>query len=182
LAIKFPFHEGKAVEALALVAQVQPGLTPIYVSKIFFFAEKWHLNRYGRPIVADTYIAMPQGPVPSVIKDFIDQKWDWTSKPEDFDTAIKIVRKRGLLRLLPGRRPPNLDVLSESDIECLKEAIAFCKDKTPDELSDLTHLEKAYRLAIANAPMDYEFFIDDDNPDKADVLASARRTAAYGVL
>jgi uncharacterized phage-associated protein len=182
LAIKFPFHEGKAIEALALIASVSPGLTPLFVSKILFYAEKWHLNRYGRPVIGDTYVAMPQGPVPSVVKDYIDQKWDWVHKPEGFDEAVAIQRQAGLLRLLPGQRGPNLDALSESDVECIAEAIAFCKDKSADELSLLTHREKAYVLAQANGPMDYEFFIDDDNPQHATVVARAKRVAAYGVL
>lgn len=182
MAIKFPFHEGKAIESLALLAQECPGLTPLFVSKIMFYAEKWHLNRYGRPIVGDTYIAMPQGPVPSVIKDYIDQKWDWVHKPDGFDQAVSIQRQAGLLRLLPGARAPNLSALSETDVECLREAICFCKDKTADELSQLTHQEKAYLVADANAPMDYEFFVDEDNPQHANVVARAKRVAAYGVL
>ena len=182
MAIKFPFHEGKAIEALAFIAHLRPGLTPLFVSKILFYAEKWHLNRYGRPIIGDTYIAMPQGPVPSVVKDYIDQKWDWVHKPEAYDEAITVQRHAGLLRLLPGQRAPNLDALSESDIECLRDAFEFCRDKESDELSLLTHQEKAYLLAQANGPMDYEHFIDDDNPQHATVVARAKRVAAYGVL
>ena len=182
LAIKFPFHEGKAIEALALIAELRPGLSPLFVSKMLFFAEKWHLNRYGRPIIGDTYIAMPQGPVPSVVKDYIDQRWDWVHKPEGFDEAISVQRQAGLLRLLPGQRPPNRSALSETDVECITEAVEFCKDKTADELSLLTHQEKAYLLAEANGPMNYEFFIDDNHPQHAAVVARAKRVAAYGVL
>lgn len=182
MAIKFPFHEGKAIEALAFIAQLRPGLTPLFVSKILFYAEKWHLNRYGRPIIGDTYIAMPQGPVPSVIKNYIDQKWDWVHKPEGYDEAITVQRQEGLLRLFPGQRPANLAALSATDIECISEAVEFCRARTPDELSTLTHQEKAYHLAQANAPMDYEYFIDDDNPQHASVVARAKRVAAYGVL
>lgn len=77
MALKFPFHETKALEVLAFIAKTSPGLTPLFVSKILFFAEKWHLNRYGRPIIGDTYIAMPRGPVPSAIKNYIDHNWDF---------------------------------------------------------------------------------------------------------
>jgi hypothetical protein len=38
--LKFAFNSAKALEALAYVAHAKPGLTPLYVAKIFFFAEK----------------------------------------------------------------------------------------------------------------------------------------------
>lgn len=76
MAIRFQFDETKAVETLAYIATRWPRVTAFYASKILFFAEKLHLNRYGRPIVADTFIAMANGPVPSTIYDFIEGKLD----------------------------------------------------------------------------------------------------------
>ncbi len=182
MTLKFPFYEKKAVEALAYIAQVRSGLTPLYVSKILFYAEKRHLNQYGRPILADTYIAMPMGPVPSTVKNFIDHNWDWIPKPEEFDSAVVIDRTKGLSRLMPGKRKPDLSVLSQTDVECLDQAIAFCADMSASELSRITHAEKAWLAAGANQPMDYEMFIDDDNPHKDEILSMAREIAVHGVL
>lgn len=180
--MKFSFNQAKAVEALAFIAEEHPGFSPLFVSKVLFYAEKWHLNRYGRPIIADTYIAMPRGPVPSTVKNFIDGNWDWCDKPEGFDDAVRIVRVRGLLQLQPGTRPPDYSRLSESDIECLREAIAFCADKTADELSWSTHQERAWRGAEPNRAMDYEMFIDQDNPAREEITEIAEEHAVYGVL
>lgn len=180
--MKFAFSEKKALEALAYIAHTHEGFSPLYVAKILFYAEKWHINRYGRPIIADTYIAMPRGPVPSVIKDFIDQNWNWVEKPEGFDDAVNITVFQGMRRLMKGKRPPNLDLLSESDIECLKEAIEFCLGKSADELSNLTHLEKSYLHADPNKPMNYLFFIDEDNPNKEVITEVARENAIHGVV
>lgn len=182
MAIKFAFHESKAIEALALIAELQPGMTPLYVSKTLFFAEKWHINKYGRPILADTYIAMPRGPVPSTVKNFIDHKWDWVAKPEELDAAVLFDRSKGWARLMPGSRKANMELLSATDIECLAEAVSFCKDKKPDELSQITHQEKAWLQADTNAPMDYELFIDDDNPHRDEILSMVKEVAACGVL
>lgn len=180
--VKFAFNEEKAVEALALIAQEHPGFTPLFVSKVLFFAEKWHLNRYGRPILADTYIAMPKGPVPSTVKNYIDENWDWVDEPSSLGDAIRIDRSNRLPKLMPGKRQPNLDVFSESDIACLKEAIEFCSRKSAAELSTLTHYDKAWICAEANRPMDYADFIDDDNPHKEEILRMVEETALYGVL
>jgi hypothetical protein len=182
--MKFSFSQDKAVAALALIAREHPGFSPLFVSKVLFFAEKWHLNRYGRPIVADTYIAMPRGPVPSTIKDFIDANWDWVDKPENFDAVVEFRRERGLLRLYPagGDAQPDLSALSQTDIDCLAEAVAYCKDKTADDLSHITHLDPAWRDAELNREMDYELFIDPNNPHREEITEAARESAAYGVL
>lgn len=179
--LKFAMSSTKALEALAFVAQQEPGLTPKYVAKIFFYAEKWHLNRYGRPIVADTYIAMSQGPVPSTIKNLIDENWQYCDKPEAFDATLQIEIKSGLRRL-NAKREPDLSRLSESDRECLVEAIAFCKNKTSDDLSNLTHLEKAWINAEFNRPMDYEDFIDEDNPHREEIIEAAREASRSAVF
>lgn len=181
-ALKFAFNDGKALEALAFIAKTRPGLTPLFVSKVLFFAEKWHINRYGRPIIADTYIAMPRGPVPSTIKNFIDENWNWVDRPAGYDEAVTIKLGPYMRHLMPGLREPNITVLSETDIECLKEAIVHCQDKSADELSEMTHFEKAWRNAAPNAPMDYEDFIDDDNENRHQILEEMKEVAARGVL
>lgn len=179
--LKFAISSTKTLEALAFVAQLQPGLTPKYVAKIFFYAEKWHLNRYGRPIVADTYIAMAQGPVPSTIKNLIDENWQYCDKPEMFDSILHIEMKQGLRRL-NAKRAPDMSRLSESDRECLEEAIAFCKDKSSDDLSNLTHQEKAWMNADFNRPMDYEDFIDDNNPHREAIIEAAKEASRSAVF
>jgi hypothetical protein len=180
--LRFPFSEVRAAEALAFIAGVSPDLTPLYVAKILFYAEKWHINRYGRPIIADTYIAMPKGPVPSTIRDYIEQNWFWVDRPDDLDSAITVDTSGNLPRLRQGTRNADLSILSESDVECLQEAIAFCTSRTSDELSQLAHLEKAWRNAPTNGPMEYEDFIDDDNPHRDEIFEIASENAACGVF
>jgi len=180
--LKFAFSERKALEALAFVAREHPGLTPLYVAKVFFYAEKWHLNRYGRPIVADTYIAMPKGPVPSTIKNFLDEKWNWVDRPDEIHEAITVDRSGWLPRLNSGDPDFALTHLSESDKECLRAAIAFCADKSSQTLSDMTHFEKSWLSAGLNAPMNYLDFIDDYNEFRDEIIAMAYENAACGVI
>jgi hypothetical protein len=180
--IKFAFNTTKGLEALAFIANEHPGFTPAFVSKVLFFAEKWHINRYGRPIIADTYIATPSGPVPSTIKNFICEKWDWVERPDDFDGAIAVSLDKHMRRLMPGSRRPEASYLSETDMDCLREAVAYCKNKTRDELSYMTHFEKSWRNVEVNSPMNYEDFVDDDNANKNAILEELREIAACGVL
>lgn len=178
MAIRFQFDERKGIEALTYIAAKWAGVTIFYASKVLFFAEKKHLNEYGRPIVADTFIAMPNGPVPTTLYDFIKGNLGQSGDPDGFRAAIdtsnhpRIVAKRGF----------NGDLLSQTDIECLDAAIAYCKTKGFGHLSQLTHQERSWAEAQANAAMDYELFIDDDNPNRDEILSEAREFAAYGVL
>lgn len=182
MTLKFTFNQDKALAALGFVASIEQGLSPLYVSKVLFFAEKDHINRYGRPILGDTFIAMPRGPVPSTVKNYIDQNWDWVERPERFSDYLSIRRTRGLLTLHPGAEAPNLDLLSETDRDCISRAIEFCRTKNPQQLSDLTHFEAAWLNADANRPMDYEDFVEDENPHRDEILSTLRENAAYGVL
>lgn len=178
--LRFQFNEKKGVEALTYIASMWPGITAFFAAKVVFFAEKSHLNRYARPIVADTFIAMPNGPVPSTLYDFIKGRLDNAGDPEAITAALSIVGDRYLR--VTALRHADMDVLSHSDIECLDDAIAFCKARSFATLSNLTHQERAWLEAPANGPMDYEQMIDDDNPDRKAIHDEAREFAAYGVL
>tara|TARA_R110001599_G_scaffold73783_9_gene203999 strand:+ start:7453 stop:8001 length:549 start_codon:yes stop_codon:yes gene_type:complete len=180
--IKFTFNDEKALAALGFVASIEDGLSPLFVSKVLFFAEKMHINNYGRPIIGDTFIAMPRGPVPSTIKNYIDHKWDRVEKPDNFDLYISIDNSSGLRCLRVGGTNYNEKLLSATDRTCLGEAVEFCRGKTAKQLSDLTHFEKSWFNAPVNRPMEYEDFIDDDNPHKPEVIEMMKENAAYGIF
>ena len=71
--ISFEINAEKTLEAILYVAQKLGGKVNRYnLMKIFFEADKYHLNKYARPITGDIYIAMQYGTVPSSVKDFVD--------------------------------------------------------------------------------------------------------------
>ena len=176
--LRFQFDEKKGVEALTYIASQWDGITPFFASKVLFFAEKWHLNRYARAIVGDTFIAMPNGPVPSTLDDFIKGNLDHAGDPQAFILALNI--ERGQFAKVRARRAADMEVLSASDVECLDEAILFCRSRGFEVLSNLTHQERAWSEAPANGQMDYDAMIEDAN--RAAVSEQAREFAAYGVL
>jgi uncharacterized phage-associated protein len=180
--VKFAFNDAKAVEVLAFIASEWDGISPFYVSKVLFFAEKWHLNKYGRPVIGDTYIAMDEGPVPSAIRDYINQNFRSTEKPAEFDKAIKIEKGKYYRKLHPGERAPDISKLSETDKEEILNAIKYCKGKSRPYLSRITHFEKAWAQAAANRAMNYENFVDDKNPNREEILEEAREFAINGIL
>jgi hypothetical protein len=183
--LRFQFDEKKGVEALTYIASKWPDITAFFASKVLFYAEKYHLNRYARPIVADTFIAMPNGPVPSTIYNFIEGELDQAGDPDAITRAFTVTKER--YARIRAQRPADFDALSPSDLECLNEAIAFCKPYADaprgfSVLSNLTHLEKSWRTASTNGPMSYKAMIDDDNPARDQIIQEAAEFAAYGVL
>ncbi len=181
MSLKFRISEEKAIESVVWIANEWENITPFYLSKVLFFAEKDHLNRYGRPIIADTYIAMPYGPVPSTVRDYIEGNYLFSDLSDDIATSIE-VNKKTRYPEIRAKRAPRLDVFSDSDIGCLRASLDKCKNIGFATLSGWTHLEKAWLSAPSNGPMDYEDFIDEDNPDRDEILQRAREFSIFGVL
>jgi len=115
-----------------------------YVAKILYYADKWHLERYARPITGDIYIAMNDGPVPSGVYDLVrEERFAPIEAIAQLNAAVEInehsIRpKRGMAG----------DVLSGSDIRLLEEAYCDLSSMPFDELSNRTHNEPAW----INAP------------------------------
>ena len=75
-----------------------------------------------------------------------------------------------------AERPPNLNRLSPSDIEALEHGLSIVRDKSFDEIFELTHSDPAYVRAV-NGAMDYREFIPDSDPDKKEKAEDLSDTA-----
>jgi uncharacterized phage-associated protein len=176
--LRFALDEKKALESLVLITSLWPEVTAFYAAKTMFLADKWHLNKFGRPVVGDRYIAMDNGPVPSAIYDWFKGNLDRMADPQAITEGIEFIKK-GTYVAAKARRNPDLDYLSSSDIEEIKTAIAFCKGKSVGQLSRITHQDPAWRQAELNAEMDPALMIEGDNREA--LVEAAEEFAAYGV-
>src|SRR5947208_11944301 len=102
--IRFNFNETKTIEALVLVADQWPGITPFFVAKVLFFADRNHLRDYGRPVTGDLYIAMADGPVPSRAYDVLKDNLDFFGDPEAIIGALQIDRNKKYPRMYADRK------------------------------------------------------------------------------
>ncbi len=71
MAIKFKPNAAKAVEVIVWFANKRPGVDFHTILKLLFFADIYHLNQWGRPIIGDTYNALPYGPVAQTTYDLL---------------------------------------------------------------------------------------------------------------
>lgn len=111
--ITFQFDRTKAIEAILYLAP-KISESDIYgICKLLYLADKTSLEKYGRFIFGESYVAMKEGATPS----------------NAYDLLKKAARKHGNEIGIEGNnviplRNPNLDYLSESDIECLNQIIS----------------------------------------------------------
>lgn len=67
------FSYKKTTQSLNFFARQSGGhINKMKALKLLFFADRFHLRKYGRPITNDEYFAMNYGPVPSGGKDLVD--------------------------------------------------------------------------------------------------------------
>ena len=67
------FSHKKTTQSLNFFARQSGGrINKMKALKLLFFADRFHLRKYGRPITNDEYFAMGYGPVPSGAKDLVE--------------------------------------------------------------------------------------------------------------
>jgi uncharacterized phage-associated protein len=173
--IRFRFDAEKLVQALAYFAERGiDDLDKMKAAKLLFYADKYHLLRYGRPVIGDTYACMEYGPVPStslnVMNDVLasDPHFPPIEK-KLFDRYLAVERpKSSPYPVFRARHSADRDVFSESDLEALEHAVASFGQLTAWELSELSHGEPAWRIANQSRPsgssvsIDYRLFFENE--------------------
>ncbi len=138
----------KAFEVLLYVASRIKVPDIYHVLKAIYFADKQHLGKYGRLIYGDCYCAMQLGPVPSLAYDIV--KWvrgdrdPWTTFTTSPGFAVNVDD------MMITHRAANLDLLSESDVECLDKAIEQYGNMSFGQLKQVSHEDEAFRAADAD--------------------------------
>lgn len=140
----FKFDPVKALEVILYVAKRAPVPDIIHFCKIQYFADKYHLEQYGRFVSGDHYVAMTNGPVPSKTYDLIKA----ARNGEASAFAIKGYQ------VVPFR-DADLQLLSESDIESLDDAISKYGNLPINALISVSH-DAAWEAADENSEISVE--------------------------
>lgn len=133
------FQYEAALNALLFALSKLGGKSDMHkLCKILYFADQRHLSLYGRSITGDTYIAMQYGPVPSNVDDILK-----AVRGDSFFSGYVDELKDKLAfenrYIVKELAEPDMDELSESDVECLTYAIDLYHDKSFGQLTDLSH-------------------------------------------
>lgn len=170
-----------AEKALEVVLYVSSKTNNLFnIVKTLYYADKFHLEKYGRLITGDNYIAMEDGPVPSGAYNLIKlaRGDEFSYEPKLVSThpeaalRIEIDKEGGKSpkTIIFPKRSANLDLLSESDIECLDLAIEKYANMNPSTLWRLVHREKSYNSTIRDTTIPLYEIISQDIPNGKEVL------------
>lgn len=156
-AVNYQMDMEKVLEAIAFVASKVPEPTFHKISKMFWYADKLHLERYGFALSDDTYHAMENGPVPSCIYDIMKLAAGKIRNMQGVDSSVvkDIIGVKTDGKTVFVKRNPNLDFLSEAEIECLNDAMTEHGCKSFGQLSRETH-DSAWSSVPLNAPIPFK--------------------------
>lgn len=180
--INFAPSETKIIEAILWLADREPSIDVYHVAKVLYFADKEHLNRYGRPVLGDWYCKLAFGPVPSLAYDLIKREGlrFFAETLKLFDDAVEVrQQQREDQKSVPAifpKRSVNLRRFSRSDIECLENAHRKYGSMSFAELFTLSHKERAWVEAQEKGRMDFELMIDEDTPNRDELVEYVRET------
>lgn len=167
----FSFSHRKATQALNVFARHSGGsVNKLKALKLVYFADRYHLRRYGRPVVGDEYLAMNYGPVPSGTKDLAEMT-DFLA--EDEASYAKAFLRPVDRYTLASEAPVEPQVFSASDREAIEWSWKHFGHLDGFALADMTHAypdwkrhEEALKSKlISRAPMNYRDFLTDPAPD-----------------
>lgn len=167
-----PFNYKKSVQAVNFFALKNGGnINKLYVLKLIYFADRFHLRKYGRPITNDQYWAMQYGPVASSVKEIVEL--DALGAERHY--AKEFLRKGNPNAgeqefIVKSEKPVDDNIFSESDVEALEFAWNTFGQKLL-HLVNITHKypewknhETALNSEHTRVQMNYLDFFDDPEP------------------
>lgn len=170
-ALQIPTPVRKATQALNYFAHKAASGAPIRklnkmkALKLLFFADRYHLRKYGRPVSDCAYFAMKHGPVASEAKNIAEESARLDSRSRGY--ARRYLRRNDLYHFSTIADVDEA-VLSKTDREALDFAWETFGHYTEFRLRDITHhypewkrRAPALRRGLRRAEMHYSDFFDE---------------------
>ena len=163
MCVHLPFSYRKATQALNYFSVQNGGqIDLLRALKLIFFADRYHVRKYGRPITGDDYFAMGKGPVPSATKDIAENSDYMGDEARLYSERYIAQPAKGKIN---SRAQVDTEELSATDLEALKFAwqhfgrtydIVAVSHQYPEWKRHETALTSASR-----SRMDFMDFLDD---------------------
>lgn len=169
MCIHLEFNYKKAVQAINYFAIKESGrINKMKAIKLIYFADRYHLRKYGRLITNDEYFAMSYGPVASGVKDIAEMTSFLGEKELEYASIFLNVPDKYNIESVNH----NLEnIFSKSDLEALAFAWEKFGQMTEFQLVELTHEYPDYKKhkpkleAYSRIRMDCVDFYEDP-PEK----------------
>lgn len=164
------FDYKKATQAINYLTKKEGGkIDKLKLIKLVYFADRYHLRRYGRPIVNDTYYAMPLGPVGSSVKDIAE--FSVFLAQTEVEYAGQYLSREPQDKNVVSLLEVDKKVFSDSEIEALDFAYTEFGKSSPLGLVNITHYYpewSKFKAALESKEttretMNYSDFFKDPN-------------------
>jgi uncharacterized phage-associated protein len=148
------FNPEKAVNAVLYVAARLGTPADVYASlKAIYFADKDHLDRFGRTMFGESYYAMEHGPVPSATYDLVKSVGGRVPYAAAFPGASDALFADHTK--IYAKREADLDCFSRSELLSLDKGIELVRGKSFSEIKKMSH-DQAWKRADHNGEMSLE--------------------------
>lgn len=179
--IRFRFDPEKLVQAIAyLSAHGVRQLSKLKLTKLLYFADKYHLLRFGRPILGDRYYCLDFGPVPSVALNLLNEQISPSEEPGPHSELFRqylTVDTRVRYPEFNAAREPDTSALTGSDREALDHTIQQYGTLSALQLRDLSHRDPTWLIPDCDRPqgssveIPYELFFEGADEATRQMLA-----------
>jgi uncharacterized phage-associated protein len=193
------FNLKKTTQAINFLAIKSHGaIDKLKAIKLIFFADRFHLRKYGRPITNDEYWAMEWGPVNSNTKDIADMGGFLGAMEREYASQYVESPSKNIIKSI---QEVDTKVFSQTDIEALAWAWETFGHRDGFDLADLSHEYPEWKKfeeiikskTQSRVRMNYEDFFDDpgegfdkccalspeEKEDRIETLSELDKISAY---
>jgi len=139
----------KVKEVILYILDKTGVISYFQLMKTMFCSERINLITWGEPLTILNYYAKKHGPVPNTVYRKITAVRD--GKPNDYNDIISFDNKYEI----HANRKPDMDYLSQSDVESINKAISELKGKEHNDIETYLH-DKVYDRIFATDKRLYE--------------------------
>lgn len=124
-------------------------LGKVKLMKLFYFLDFTNLKRYGSPVTFDTYVNLEHGPIPSVIKNLVDNVED---DPENaiLGDTIRITTPEGMrikqVSAFKKFSEQDEGMFTPAEMEVMREVSARFFSSTAEEVKLASHEEAPWKM------------------------------------
>ncbi len=149
-------------------------LGKVKLMKLFYFLDFNHVKEFGIPITFDTYYKLDKGPIPSYIKNVVDDACE-SEENSLLSDSISFETPTGtqMQKVVAHRKFNDRDkkLFSKSELEILEKVCERFSEASTNQMIELTHKESPYIESELSQVIPYELAAKDpDSKFNADEI------------
>lgn len=164
--MKIPLPKLKAIILYFCENTESKFLGKVKLMKLLYFLDFTHVKRHGIPVTWDRYVNLQYGPIPSTVKNLVDDAGEDIDNSPLADT-IGIEKRDGvnMFRIVQQRRFTSVDegMLSENELSILKEICQRFGNKNTAYIVKQSHEENPWKKTQLLQEIPYTLAAEDSD-------------------